>query len=100
MSHARRKFFDAKDNDVGRTGYVLQQMEFLYALEKKARDWSADDRLALRQHEAVHILDKLGAWMNGVSEIAAPRCYRKSDGLQYHSMEETMSLFHRRELMY
>jgi transposase len=73
MSHARRKFFDAKDNDVGRTDYVLQQMGLLYAIEAKARDWSTDDRLALRQQEAVPILDKLGAWMKTEYPKLPPR---------------------------
>jgi transposase len=73
MSHARRKFFDAKDNDVGRAEYVLQQMGLLYGIEKKARDWSADQRLALRQREAIPILDKLGIWMKAEYKKVPPQ---------------------------
>lgn len=73
MAHARRKFFEAKDNDVGRAEYVLQQMGLLYAIEKKAREWSADDRLALRQREALPILDKLGTWMKAEYQKVPPK---------------------------
>jgi transposase len=73
MAHARRKFFDAKDNDVGRAEYVLQQMGLLYDIERRCKDWSTDDRLALRQREAVPILDKLGVWMKGEYQKVAPK---------------------------
>jgi hypothetical protein len=63
MSHGRRKFEECLPNDVGRAEYVLQQMALLYNIERKAKDWSADDRLDIRQREAVPILDSLGAWM-------------------------------------
>jgi transposase len=63
MSHGRRKFEECLSNDVGRAEYVLQQMALLYNIERKAKDWSADDRLEIRQREAVPILDSLGAWM-------------------------------------
>jgi transposase len=73
MSHARRKFFEAKDNDVGRAEYVLQQMGLLYDIERRSKDWSADDRLALRQREAAPILDKLGVWMKAEYQKVPPK---------------------------
>jgi hypothetical protein len=48
-------------------------MGLLYAIEEKARDWSADDRLALRQREAVPILERLGAWMKTEYPKLPPR---------------------------
>jgi transposase len=73
MAHARRKFFDAKDNDVGRAEYVLQQMGLLYDIERKSKDWPTDDRQALRQREAVPILDNLGAWMKTEYQKVPPK---------------------------
>lgn len=63
MSHARRKFDEARYNDAGRAEYVMQQMGLLYDIEREAKDWTADERLAIRQEKSVPILDELGVWM-------------------------------------
>jgi transposase len=63
MAHARRKFSEAMDNDAGRATYVLEQMGLLYDIERKAKDWPGEKRLAIRQQEAVPILEALGKWM-------------------------------------
>lgn len=63
MSHSRRKFYDCLSNDTDRAEYVIQEMGLLYDIERKAKGWSIDDRLEIRQREAVPILDSLGAWM-------------------------------------
>lgn len=65
MAHARRKFDEAKGNDLTRASYVLTEMQKLYALERQARDneLSHDDLYQLRQQQAVPILDDLKTWM-------------------------------------
>jgi transposase len=65
MAHARRKFDEAKGNDLARASYVLTEMQKLYALERQARDNELlhDDRYQLRQQQAVDILDDLKTWM-------------------------------------
>ena len=65
MAHARRKFDEAKDNDLIRASHVLTEMQKLYALERqgKENELSADELYGLRQREAGPILDGLKEWM-------------------------------------
>jgi len=65
MAHARRKFVEARLNDQIRADYVLEQMQQLYAIERKAVDEQLPEAevLALRQQKAVPILEALGKWM-------------------------------------
>lgn len=63
MAHARRKFYDALDNDNARATHVLEQIQLLYDIERKAKELSAEQRLTLRKQEAVPILLSLGHWM-------------------------------------
>lgn len=65
MAHARRKFYDALDNDTPRAEYALQQFGKLYDIERKAKQQqsSTDERLQLRQKQACPILEQLGNWM-------------------------------------
>jgi transposase len=65
MAHARRMFMDAVDNDQKRSEYVLQQMQILYAIENDCKEkmLSDDERKALRQQNAVPVLQSLEKWM-------------------------------------
>jgi transposase len=65
MAHARRKFYEALDNDKSRAEYALQQFGLLYDIERKAKQHSltAEQLLQLRQSEARPLLERLGAWM-------------------------------------
>ena len=65
MAHARRKFDEALDNDKERASYVLTEIQKLYAIEQSARDQSLSAELlkALRQRQAVLILENLKVWM-------------------------------------
>jgi transposase len=65
MAHARRKFFDAQQNDLPRATYALEQMGILYAIERKAKEEQLNEKqvLDLRQKEALPVLEALGAWM-------------------------------------
>ncbi|MEJ7645715.1 MAG: IS66 family transposase [Chryseolinea sp.] len=51
MAHARRKFDEAKDNDLSRASYVLTEMQKVYALERQAKSdlLTHEQRYALRQ---------------------------------------------------
>jgi transposase len=64
-AHARRKFYDAQDSDTGRATHALQQIQLLYAIERKAKEQSLNEEeiLMLRKKEAVPILNKLQEWM-------------------------------------
>jgi transposase len=65
MAHARRMFDQALENDKSRAEYVLTQMQKLYAVEQTGRDQSLskEELLALRQQQAVPVLENLKAWM-------------------------------------
>ena len=65
MAHARRKFDEAKDNDLARASYVLTEMQRLYALERLAKEngSSLDELYQIRQQQAIPVLENLKSWM-------------------------------------
>jgi transposase len=64
LAHVRRKFEEAQDNDRSRAGYVLSEIQKLYAVERKAREQlNYDERKALRENESKPILQNLKAWL-------------------------------------
>ena len=65
MAHARRKFFEAKENNAAVAEYALEQIGLLYAIERKAQEQqlTAGEIFELRQAEALPILESLGKWM-------------------------------------
>ena len=65
MAHARRMFFEAKDNDKVIAEYALEQIGLLYKIEREAKEQQLDPGqiLQLRQTEAVPVLESLGKWM-------------------------------------
>jgi transposase len=75
VAHARRKVFD------GRGGYPLEgslllgQFQQLYDIEDRAKNFSPDERLTLRQREAAPVWDAMGQWLES---DAAKRVLPKS----------------------
>ena len=65
MAHARRKFAESIDSDPVRAQYMLEQMQALYAIERRITEeaLAPEQRLALRQSEAVPLLSAIKAWM-------------------------------------
>lgn len=65
MAHTRRMFFDAKENDTARAEYALQMIGKLYDIERKAKAEALEHEgvLALRQREAIAILEEFEKWM-------------------------------------
>ena len=65
MAHARRMFFDAKENDAARSDYALNIIGKLYDIERKAKAEALNHAgvLELRQSEAVSILEGFEIWM-------------------------------------
>ena len=65
MAHARRYFVEAQETDAERSAHVLEQMQQLYAIERRCREQelSFDERKEIRQKESVPILNNLEAWM-------------------------------------
>jgi transposase len=75
MAHARRKFFEAKNNNPAVAQYALEQIGLLYAIERKAKEQqlTADEIFELRQAVAVPILESLGKWMKETYLISLPK---------------------------
>jgi transposase len=58
-AHIRRKFVDAETGDPPFRKWVLQQIRYLFMLEKVAWARSEDERLWIRQNKEVPIIDQL-----------------------------------------
>ncbi|MFH0895795.1 MAG: IS66 family transposase [Bacteroidota bacterium] len=66
MAHARRKFFEAKENDQSRATWMADKMRELYEIEEKAREkeMTPEQRKELRLVEATPVLDEMETWLN------------------------------------
>jgi len=75
MAHARRKFEQALDDDKQRAEYVLQEMQKLYAIERKAREenYTHAQRHELRQVESVPVLQSLHGWFKESLQQVLPK---------------------------
>jgi transposase len=63
MAHARRKFYEAKDNDAQRAEYFLEKIQILYALEREIKELSIDEKLDKRSKLAQPILLEIKQWL-------------------------------------
>ena len=65
MAHLRRYFFDALKNDPDKAEFVLQRIQLLYLIERKATEEKLSDqeRYVLRQEKAVPILNEIEKWL-------------------------------------
>jgi transposase len=63
-AHARRKFYDARDNDPARTHHLLGMIRQLYAVEKEAKEFDDEFRCTHRQTHARPLLDAMKTWLD------------------------------------
>jgi len=65
MAHGRRKFVEAQNTDPPRAKYFLEKVQQLYEIERQAKDQKMNDqqRLEIRQKQAIPILKQLGKWL-------------------------------------
>jgi transposase len=83
MTHARRKFFDAKDNDAARSAAAMAHIAQLYAVEKAAREAiatqqlenaAADEvRFRLRQEKSLPVLAAFKSWLEAEQPKVLPK---------------------------
>lgn len=73
LAHARRKFEEAKGSQPVRAAEALATLQALYDIEDRARDFSPDERCALRQREATPLIARLRTWLDQQLEAALPR---------------------------
>ena len=72
-AHARRKFFDARSNAPRQANEILEWIRQLYDIEDRALGRSAEERQALRQREAVPILDRIEARLDELTGRVLPK---------------------------
>jgi transposase len=72
-AHARRKFEAAKSNDPTRASRALALYLQLYDIEDRASDFSAIERLKLRQSESIPILDEFRTWLDDQAPQLLPK---------------------------
>lgn len=64
LAHARRKFFDLHAANKSQIAeFALEQFAKVYAVEREAKEISADERKAIRKHHTQPMLDALHEWM-------------------------------------
>jgi hypothetical protein len=75
MTHARRNFVEAQENDKERCEWMLSTLQKLYQIEEYARksNLSYDERYHLRQKEAVPVLEEINHWLKKESVRVLPR---------------------------
>lgn len=72
-AHARRKFFDAARSSPRESHQILEWVGQLYDIEDQSRESSADARRALRQQEAVPVLDRSEGYLAELASLALPK---------------------------
>ena len=72
-AHARRKFFEARSSSPAEASLILEMIRRLYEVEDRARPLDDAARRALRQAEAVPILERLRAELDRLSSRLLPK---------------------------
>jgi len=72
-AHARRRFFDAVENDPRAAHHVLEWIRQLYDIEDRAHDLSVDARREFRAVEAIPVLDKMETYLAKLAPSALPK---------------------------
>ena len=75
MAHARRKFYEALENDKPRATWMLDTIQSLYEVEARARaeNLSHDQRLELRGKESAPVMDGIKKWLQENCIQALPK---------------------------
>ena len=103
LAHARRKFFDAQNNDRNRATFVLTEIGKLYKIEATLRETQANtqQRYETRQEQSKPIIDSLKAWLDEEalkvlpkSAIGQAMSYTKSrwDKLKHYLMDGILEI--------
>lgn len=86
MAHARRKFMEAKQSQPkgksGKADMALNQLQQLYAIEKRIQDKAPEKKHKIRQEKAVPLLNKFKAWLEKSSLQVTPKS-KMGDAINY-----------------
>jgi transposase len=72
-AHARRKFFEARSSSPAEASLILEMIRRLYEVEDRVRPLDYDARRAVRQSEAVPILERLREGLDRLSSRLLPK---------------------------
>ncbi len=72
-AHARRYFEQALTQDKIRTEFVMGKIQELYKIERKSKEFTADQRKAYRIDNALPIINKLGEYISQENKRALPK---------------------------
>lgn len=72
-AHVRRKFFEARTSASVRAHEALARIGQLYAIERQARELSAEARQAIRQRASVPLLASFGDWLTEQGRQVLPK---------------------------
>ena len=76
LVHARRKFYEAKDNDLQRAEFALGRFRSIYKIEKEIKESSEItkvDKQTIRQTRTKPILEELKKWIEQESLKVLPK---------------------------
>src|SRR5512135_3903203 len=72
-AHARRKFYDARSNAPREANQILEWIRQLYDVEDRARDFTPEERQALRERDSAPILDRIEKYLDELSPRILPK---------------------------
>ena len=86
MAHARRKFMEAKQSQAkgksGKADMALNQIQQLYAIEKRIQGKAPEEKHQIRQEKAVPLLNKFKVWLDKSSLQITPKS-KMGDAIRY-----------------
>lgn len=68
-----RKFEKALQSDRKRAEHVMLEIQKLYAIERRAKEWTAAERKQLRLNEALPVINELGKWLHAQHRRVLPK---------------------------
>lgn len=72
LAHARRKFFEAMDNDPKRAEYALKVFQAIYAHERRTEKFTPEQRKSYRLEHIEPLLSQLKTWADEQSPYTPP----------------------------
>jgi len=72
-AHARRYFEKALKQDKSRGEFAMQKIQELYAIEREAKEFSADKRKEYRLEKALPIINAIGKWISEENKYVLPK---------------------------
>ena len=72
-AHARRKFVEAESSHAALASEAIARIRALYEVEKRAKELSSAERLALRQAESAPLLRSFGEWLEQLRATVLPK---------------------------